>query len=38
MAASTRSDRYEPPCIEERADITLPLIGGLLTSNQIVPG
>ena len=38
MAESTRVDRYVPPAIEERADITLPLIGGLLTSNPIAPG
>jgi hypothetical protein len=27
MAEATRTESYDPPCIEERADISNPLIG-----------
>lgn len=39
MAEATHADRYEAPRIEERTDISAPIIGDVaLTSNQVVPG
>jgi hypothetical protein len=39
MAEVTHTDRYEPPRIEARDEISPVLIGGLtLTSTQTVPG
>jgi hypothetical protein len=35
MAEATRTDRYEAPRIEERTDISPPMIGGLVLSSEV---